>query len=108
MPWGGVLAVGGGAAVGACFRWWLGVALNPIFPTLPLGTLCANLLGGLLMGLALELITRHSGLPSEVRLMLTTGFLGGLTTFSTFAAEATTLLLRGESFGSSAPSPFMS
>ncbi len=96
MPWSGIAAVGGGAAVGACVRWWLGTALNPVFPTLPLGTLCANLLGGLLMGFALELITRHSALPPEVRLMLTTGFLGGLTTFSTFSAEITTLLLRSE------------
>jgi CrcB protein len=96
MPLGSVVAVGGGAAVGACLRWWLGTALNPLFPTLPLGTLCANLLGGLLMGFALELITHHSGLSPEIRLMLTTGFLGGLTTFSTFSAEVTTLLLRGE------------
>ena len=96
MPWGGIAAVSGGAAVGACLRWWLGTSLNSIFPTLPLGTLCANLLGGLLMGSSLELITRHSNLPPEVRLLLTTGFLGGLTTFSTFSAEVTTLLLRKE------------
>ena len=93
---GGAIAVGGGAAVGACLRWWLGTSLNSVFPTLPLGTLCANLLGGLLMGCALELITRHSNLPPELRLLLTTGFLGGLTTFSTFSAEVTTLLLRKE------------
>jgi len=70
--------------------------LNPLFPTLPLGTLAANLIGGLLMGLAMEVITRHSMLPPEVRLLVTTGFLGGLTTFSTFSAEITTLLTRGE------------
>ena len=70
--------------------------LNPLFPTLPLGTLAANLGGGLLMGLAMELLTRHAVLPAEVRLMVTTGFLGGLTTFSTFSAEIVTLLLRRE------------
>jgi CrcB protein len=96
MPWGGILAVGGGAAVGAWLRWGLGAALNPIFPTLPLGTLAANLSGGLMMGAAMEVVTRHAVLPPEMRLLLTTGFLGGLTTFSTFSAEIVTLLLRRE------------
>jgi len=88
--------VGGGAAVGAWLRWGLGVLLNPLFPTLPLGTLAANLAGGLLMGLAMELITRHATLRPEIQLLMTTGFLGGLTTFSTFSAEVVTLLLRKE------------
>jgi CrcB protein len=96
MSWSGVLAVGGGAAVGAWMRWGLGVALNPLFPTLPLGTLVANLVGGLFMGFAMELLTRHAVLPPEVRLLVTTGFLGGLTTFSTFSAEVVTLMLRRE------------
>ncbi len=96
MPWGGILAVGGGAAIGAWLRWGLGALLNPVFPTLPLGTLAANLSGGLMMGAAMELVTRHALLPPEMRLLLTTGFLGGLTTFSTFSAELTTLLLRRE------------
>jgi CrcB protein len=96
MPWGGILAVGGGAAIGAWLRWGLGAMLNPLFPTLPLGTLSANLLGGLLMGLAMEIITRHAVLSPELRLLVTTGFLGGLTTFSTFSAEIVTLLLRKE------------
>ena len=96
MPWSGILAVGGGAAVGAWLRWWLGVLLNPVFPTLPLGTLAANLVGGLLMGFAMELLTRHAFMPAEVRLLVTTGFLGGLTTFSTFSAEIVTLLTRKE------------
>lgn len=90
------LAVGGGAAVGAWLRWGLGTVLNPVFPTLPLGTLAANLVGGLMMGVAMELVTRHSLLAPELRLLVTTGFLGGLTTFSTFSAEITTLLLRRE------------
>jgi len=96
MPWSGMLAVGGGAAVGAWMRWGLGVFLNPLFPTLPLGTLAANLVGGLLMGFAMELLTRHAVLPAEARLLVTTGFLGGLTTFSTFSAEVVTLLTRRE------------
>jgi len=96
MPWSGILAVGGGAAVGAWMRWGLGIVLNPVFPTLPLGTLAANLIGGLLMGIAMELLTRHAVLPPEARLLVTTGFLGGLTTFSTFSAEAVTLILRRE------------
>jgi CrcB protein len=96
MPWGGILAVGGGAAVGAWLRWGLGSLLNPVFPTLPLGTLAANLIGGLLMGFAMEIMTRHAVLPPEARLLVTTGFLGGLTTFSTFSAEIVTQLMRRE------------
>jgi CrcB protein len=96
MPWTGILAVGGGAAIGAWLRWGLGIALNPVFPTLPLGTLTANLVGGLLMGVAMEFITRHAVLSPAVQLLVTTGFLGGLTTFSTFSAEIVTLLLRKE------------
>ncbi len=98
MPWSGFIAVGGGAAVGAWLRWGLGMVLNPLFPTLPLGTLAANLIGGLLMGFAMELLTRHAVLPPEMRLLVTTGFLGGLTTFSTFSAEVVTLVLRREWF----------
>ncbi|HYQ99562.1 MAG TPA: fluoride efflux transporter CrcB [Casimicrobiaceae bacterium] len=96
MPWSGILAVGGGAAVGAWLRWALGAMLNPVFPTLPLGTLAANLSGGFMMGVAMELLTRHAIIAPEVRLLVTTGFLGGLTTFSTFSAEMVTLLLRRE------------
>jgi CrcB protein len=87
---------GGGAAVGAWLRWWLGVRSTRFFPTLPLGTLAANLIGGLLIGFAMELLTRHAVLPAEARLLVTTGFLGGLTTFSTFSAEVVTLLMRRE------------
>lgn len=94
--WSGALAVGAGAAVGAWLRWILGMLWNPVFPTLPLGTLAANLIGGLLMGLAMEVVARVASMPPEWRLVVTTGFLGGLTTFSTFSAEMTTLLLRGE------------
>lgn len=96
MAWGGILAVGGGAAVGAWIRWGLGTLLNPVFPTLPLGTLAANLSGGLMMGCAMELMTRHAMLSPEARLLVTTGFLGGLTTFSTFSGETVALLMRKE------------
>jgi CrcB protein len=96
MPWGGIAAVGAGAAIGAWLRWWLSVILNPIFPTVPMGTLCANLVGGLLMGFAMEIINRNSALSLEMQLLATTGFLGGLTTFSTFSADIVTLLLRKE------------
>ena len=82
--------------VGAWLRWGLGILLNPVFPTLPLGTLAANLSGGLMMGCAMELMTRHAVLSPEARLLVTTGFLGGLTTFSTFSAETVTLLMRKE------------
>jgi len=93
MIWQG-LAVGTGAALGALLRWRLGAWLNPVFPTIPFGTLSANLLGGLVMGLCMEYFERSAAVPPELRLAATTGFLGGLTTFSTFSAETTVLLLR--------------
>lgn len=91
-----VVAVGGGAAVGAWIRWVLGMLLNPVFPTFPLGTLAANLAGGFLMGIAMALMAHFEAMPPELRLLMTTGFLGGLTTFSTFSAETVTLISRGQ------------
>jgi CrcB protein len=91
-----ILAVGIGAALGAWMRWWLGIMLNPLFPTMPFGTLAANLVGGYLVGVAVELFIHHASLPAEARLFVITGFLGGLTTFSTFSAETVTLLARGQ------------
>jgi CrcB protein len=93
---GAIVAVGAGAAIGAWARWGLSLLLNPLFPTLPLGTLAANLVGGFLMGVCMALISHYEAMSPELRLLLTTGFLGGLTTFSTFSAEATTLLTRGQ------------
>jgi CrcB protein len=89
----GFMAVGVGAALGAWLRWWLGVALNAINPNLPYGTLAANLIGGYLIGVAVEYFAQQSALPVEVRLLVITGFLGGLTTFSSFSAEAVGLLM---------------
>lgn len=89
-----VIAIFVGAGFGALMRWMLGLALNPVFPTLPLGTLAANLVGGLMMGAAMGLFEQFQTLPPAMRLAITTGFLGGLTTFSTFSAETVTLLLR--------------
>jgi CrcB protein len=89
-------AVGVGAMLGAWSRWGLGMMLNHVFPTLPLGTLEANLAGGYLMCLALGALTHFEALPPELRLLVTTGFLGSLTTFSTFSAEASTLISRDQ------------
>lgn len=96
MGWGGFVAVGVGAAAGAWMRWGLSVLFNALVPALPLGTLIANLSGGYMMGLAMGVIASNITLSPELRLLLTTGFLGGLTTFSTFSAEAAALLSRGQ------------
>jgi CrcB protein len=90
----GFVAIGIGGALGCWLRWGLGVLLNPVFPTLPLGTLAANLAGGLLMGVAIGLFRGFQAVSPELQLFVMTGFLGGLTTFSTFSGEAATLLLR--------------
>ena len=90
----GFAAVGIGGVLGCWLRWGLGVMLNPLFPTIQLGTLAANLAGGLMMGCVMGLFDHFQTLSPELRLFVFTGFLGGLTTFSTFSAESTTLLLR--------------
>lgn len=90
------LAVAAGAALGALARWGLAIGFNPVFPTVPLGTLLANLAGAYMVGVAVALFTSHPGLPPEARLFVITGFLGGLTTFSTFSAEVVSLLSGGQ------------
>src|SRR5438552_585480 len=81
-----------GAGLGACLRWWLGIRLNHVVPTLPLGTLAANLIGGYVIGLAVAFFEVKAVLPPEARLFVITGFLGGLTTFSTFSSEVVSFL----------------
>ncbi|RWA51376.1 camphor resistance protein CrcB [Cupriavidus sp. UYMSc13B] len=92
----GFVAVGVGAAAGAWLRWGFAVLWNAINPALPYGTLAANLLGGYLIGLAVGFFDVHAGLPPEWRLLAITGFLGGLTTFSTFSSEVLANLIVGD------------
>ena len=89
------LAVGIGAALGAWLRWGLGTWLNARVE-LPFGTLAANLIGGFLVGIAVAAFAGRAELAPEWRLFIITGFLGGLTTFSTFSAESVALLARGD------------
>jgi CrcB protein len=90
-----VVAIFSGAGFGALLRWFLGTKLNALYPTIPLGTLSANLLGGYLIGLAIAFFASNTALAPEWRLFIITGFLGGLTTFSTFSAEIVTLIQVG-------------
>jgi CrcB protein len=93
--WKSVFAIALGAALGALLRWLLGLKLNSLFPSLPPGTLAANLIGGYIIGLAIAFFAALPGLAPEWRLLVITGFCGGLTTFSTFSAEVVTLLQQG-------------
>ena len=90
-----LLAISLGAALGAILGWLVGIGLNGLFPSLPPGTLVANLIGGYLIGVARAFFAQQQHLPPEWRLFVITGFLGGLTTFSTFSAEVTTPLQAG-------------
>ncbi len=96
MTWWALTAIGGGAALGAWLRWGLSELLNWRHPLLPLGTLAANLLGGYLVGLAVAWFGARADLAPVLRLFMVTGFLGALTTFSTFSSEIVGLMLRGE------------
>src|SRR5437870_1812420 len=93
---GAVFSMSAGASLGALLRWLLDVRFNPLFPQLPLGTLAANLIGGYLVGVAVAYFSLRADLPAEVRLFVITGFLGGLTTFSTFSAEVVTQMQQGQ------------
>jgi CrcB protein len=90
------LAIGGGAVLGAWLRWGLGLWLNPALATMPLGTLAANWIGGYLVGVAVAVFHINAELSPELKLFIITGFLGGLTTFSTFSAEVVTQIQRAE------------
>lgn len=98
MSFTGLVVVAIGGALGCWLRWLLGILFNPVFPTVPLGTVAANLLAALIMGCLLGIFEHFQSLPPAVRLFALTGFLGGLSTFSTFSAEASTLLLRQQYF----------
>ncbi len=87
-----IVCISAGASCGAILRWLLGLTLNAVFPPVPLGTLAANLLGGYLIGIAVSVFNAMPDMAPELRLLIITGFLGGLTTFSTFTAEVGTLL----------------
>jgi CrcB protein len=95
--WKSVVAICVGASLGALLRWWLGAQLNSLFPTIPPGTLTANLVGGYIIGIAIAFFATYSAVAPEWRLLIITGFCGGLTTFSTFSAEIVTLLQQGRS-----------
>lgn len=88
-------AVAIGASLGAWLRWCLSLWLNARVENLPLGTLLANIAGGFMIGIAVGVFENFPELPPEWRLLVITGFLGGLTTFSTFSAESVILLQRG-------------
>ncbi len=94
LTWAHAIAVAVGAAFGALARWLAGLWLNMVWAGFPLGTLLVNCVGGLLIGVALVWFDR---VPNEaLRLLWVTGFLGGLTTFSSFSGESLVLLQRGE------------
>jgi fluoride exporter len=84
-----------GASAGALMRWWLGLALNHYYPTLPPGTIAANLIGAYVIGIALVVFSSSAAIAPEWRVLIITGFCGGLTTFSTFSAEIVHLLQQG-------------
>ena len=103
--WKSVAAICVGASLGALLRWWLGIQFNAFFPAVPPGTLSANLVGGYIIGLAIAFFATYPAIAPEWRLLIITGFCGGLTTFSTFSAEVVTLLQQGRSlwaFGAAA------
>jgi CrcB protein len=96
MGVGSFVAIGVGAALGAWSRWGLGLLLNSLHPAIPLGTLAVNLIGGYLIGIVMAVLSGEHSISPEMRLLITTGFLGGLTTFSTFSAESVDLLTRAQ------------
>jgi CrcB protein len=93
--WRSFIAVSVGGMLGCVLRWFLAIFLNRYFPSIPPGTLAANLIGCYIIGMAIAFFTTYPTLAPEWRLFVTTGFCGGLTTFSTFSAEVVTLLQSG-------------
>ena len=97
-----IVAIFVGAGFGALLRWWLGLTLNSYFPSIPPGTLAANLIGGYIIGMAIAFFASSTAIAPEWRLFVITGFCGGLTTFSTFSSEIVALLQQGRSLGACA------
>jgi CrcB protein len=95
--WRQFIAVAIGGMLGCLLRWWLALLLNQYYPSVPPGTLAANLVGCYIIGIALGFFSAYPAFAPEWRLFVTTGFCGGLTTFSTFSAEVVTLLQSGRS-----------
>ncbi len=94
--WQAIAAISAGASIGAVLRWFLSINFNTANPSLQPGTLLANLLGGYLIGIGIAYFAQHPTLSPAWRLFAITGFLGGLTTFSTFSAEVVALLQEGK------------
>ncbi|SPJ18156.1 conserved hypothetical protein; putative inner membrane protein associated with chromosome condensation [Burkholderiales bacterium] len=93
--WKSIFAIALGSAFGGLLRWLLGLQFNSLFPTIPPGTLMANLLGGYIVGLAVAYFASVPEIAPQWRLLIITGFCGGLTTFSTFSAEVVSLIQQG-------------
>jgi len=87
-----LLSISFGASLGAILRWFLDVSMNSLFPNMPLVTLTANLVGAYLIGIAMAVFAMQPNLSPEWRLLVITGFLGGLTTFSSFSAQVTQMI----------------
>jgi CrcB protein len=90
-----IAAIVSGAGIGALLRWFLGLKFNSLYPAIPFGTLSANIIGGYLIGIAIAFFSTNPAISPEWRLFIITGFLGGLTTFSTFSAEIVTAIQEG-------------
>jgi len=94
------LALVAGSLIGATLRWLAQILLNPLLPTLPLGTLLVNVVGGFAIGMAVGVFQASptlfsSNLAPQWRVLVIPGVLGGLTTFSSFTAESMLLLQEG-------------
>jgi CrcB protein len=90
-----LLAVFIGGGTGSVARWFLSMRFNPMHHAIPLGTLTANLTGAFIIGVGLAWFNRMTHIDPMWKLLITTGFCGGLTTFSTFSAEVVFLLQDG-------------
>ena len=94
--WSSVIAISIGAALGALLRWAFGLWLDAMPSVMSMGILTSNLVGGYFIGVAVAFFSLHADLPPQWRLFIITGFLGGLTTFSSFSAEVTKMIQYGQ------------